>query len=198
MLLPFEGDFVHTGIGGVMASVAKANQEWKISVLSVAVLLAVIFTFDTAQKSSFTSTQQAGQSSIVLVPREVTLGVGKKKTISVNIDSSEDKISGVELVFSFDPKIVRVDAVLIGDFLPNSTVFINEVDNQAGKARFNVGTLTPRMGEGAVAYVRLTALKAGKTSILPVGVETRVAAVGKTGDVLGKTDGAFVTVQTVQ
>lgn len=182
-----------------------ASNEWKISVLSVAVLLAIVFTFDpiqgrvTSQKtqptSSVPSVQPAKATSSVdlsILPAQSTIKSKGYTTFVVSIDSKSEKVSAVDLRLAFDPKVINIETILPGDFFTNQTVLLNKIDNKKGEATFTLGTLNPRSGRGNVANLEVVSVGKG-TSRITLTNDTKIAIIGQNENALGKTISASVT-----
>ncbi|MBI2267995.1 MAG: hypothetical protein HYU80_00940 [Candidatus Blackburnbacteria bacterium] len=178
-------------------------QEWKISILCVTVLLALVFTIDSTQKITSSNTtpplkqeQEAivNSSRIYLLPKELVVKANKETTVTITIDAPEEKITGAELKIKFDPTVVKIVDILYGDFLEKPTIFLNQVDNKEGKAIFTIGTLTPKPGKGNLAHLKILGVKEGATNI-SLANETKVVALGKTGNIAQTEASSIVRVQ---
>lgn len=181
-----------------------ASNEWKISVLSVAVLLAIVFTFDPIQgrlasqktqpTSSAASVQPAkatGSVDLSILPAQSTIKSKGHTTFVVSIDSKSEKVSAVDLRLAFDPKVINVENILPGDFFTNQTVLLNRIDNKKGEATFTLGTLDPRSGRGNVANLGVVSVGKGTGRII-LTKDTKIAVIGQNQNALGSTHSASV------
>jgi len=87
---------------------------------------------------------------------------------SVLIDTGSNKISGVELQMSYDPKFLQNVDVKAGTFLLKPLVLTKKIDSQKGTITFTLG-ITP--GQKGVS---------GKGTIAVINFSTKPNALGKT------------------
>ena len=119
----------------------------------------------------------AGPSSVYLVPNRTLIRPGSTFTLGAGIDAEVD-LGGFEFTLRFDPEIIQVDQVTLGDFLGSSGRAVRalgpQIDNEAGHVRFggySYGSQPGAAGSGVLAYVVLRARGAGRTLLEPIGVQ---------------------------
>ncbi len=125
------------------------------------------------------------------------LDASSASSVDVMLDSDESEITGVDLVLSFDPKVITSFTVAAptGEntfFGANPTILTNNVDLQNGKAQFTIAiplTSTPKSGNGKVARVNFTVNRAStlKSTQIEFLNTTKVVAHGEPESVLGET-----------
>lgn len=87
-------------------------------------------------------------------------------TFALALDTQGVAVLGVDVQFSFDPAIVQVDSVTVGDWFttaPQSWFFWCDAAETVADVVHVTGTVmtTGRAGAGALAFVHMTALAAG-------------------------------------
>lgn len=121
--------------------------------------------------------------------------IAGKYEVDVNIDSLDNKVTGVELKLSFDPKQLQNVDIVTGDFFTNPTVIQKTIDQANGKITYVLSTpigASEVQGKGTVAVISFTKIGTKETTIgfLP---QTLVSAKGQDQSVLKKTVGASIT-----
>lgn len=58
----------------------------------------------------------------------------------INVEPNGNKVTGVQLELSYDPKVITVTDIKPGSFFPKPTVLDKVIDTAAGKAILTVGT----------------------------------------------------------
>lgn len=137
------------------------------------------------------STQVAIQpTSITLTSEGTQYRVGGEISVSVNISSSE-KVDGVDLIISFDPKVLTAKEASLGSIFSDYPQ--NRVDNISG--RVAISGITSQAGgvipQGEFGKLNFTAKAAGTTKIsfeFSPGqtVDTNVIESGTGKDILEK------------
>ncbi len=114
----------------------------------------------------------AGSATMAIVPPSSLVALsGQPFTVSVVISDVVD-LGGFEFTLSFDPQIVHVSAVSLGDF-PGSTgrtisALPVQIDNSAGTVAFGAfsfGTQAGPSGSGVIAQVAMVPQAAGTTPL---------------------------------
>ena len=132
------------------------------------------------------SDTSAAEAPTILHPDPLSLGLrsGDQGVISIRIDNVQN-LYGVEFHLKFDPNVVQVvDAdsskpgvqIAPGDWLKNTFVAVNKVDNTAGTIDFAVTLLNPAppiSGSGVVATITFSAKGNGSS---PIQVEKAIIA----------------------
>ncbi len=137
-------------------------------------------------------TKVMGHTLLSLSPRNAVIS-SYSGSLDVLIDSHGDKVTGVQLDISYDPKIVTNVAILPGDFFAKPQVLLKNIDPALGKI-FYILVLPPQekaaTGSGKVATISFSA---NGTSTVSFGPKTKVTAEGAATSVLLQTQDATVT-----
>lgn len=150
-------------------------------------------------------TVSVAHSVLSLSPNPVTVAPGGVGKVSVNIDTSDNPVTAVQLEISFDPKSISNLQVETGPLFQNSVVLIgnnsatNKTANQTGKFTFAFGRTpgqAPITGTGVVATISFSALPGAKSSQLTLLPNTLVTARGVASSVLKSSTGTQVIVGT--
>ncbi|MEK7521370.1 MAG: cohesin domain-containing protein [Patescibacteria group bacterium] len=137
----------------------------------------------------------APASSIEILPKSPTASAGQEFTLSVNMKTSTNEISGAELHITFD-----ADKLTLRDFLPTTslpTVFVSpKIDNTAGTASMTLGAQPSNLfsGEGMIATLKFQAKSLSGSARVDFAPQTLATALSETQDVLVSKTGAQVTV----
>jgi hypothetical protein len=110
----------------------------------------------------------------------------------VNIDSGENKITGAELILTYDPKILSNVDIKTGSFLPSSTVISKQIDTAEGKITFIFGTAQGAkgvQGSGQLAVISFTKTGSGAAEI-DFSPDTLISAEGYDSSVLSEMNSA--------
>ena len=112
-----------------------------------------------------------------LVPTISTVSPSATFTVTVEIEGAVD-LGGFQLALGFDPAVIRVDNVTLGDFLGstgrNTAPLGPEIDNDAGTVRFGAfsfGDLQGPDGDGALSILTLTAQETGSSRLILENVQ---------------------------
>ena len=148
-------------------------------------------------------TVSVAHSVLTLSPNPVTVAPGGVGKVSVNVDTSDNPVTAVQLEISFDSKSLSNVQVETGPLFQNSVVLIgntsasNRTANQTGKFTFAFGRTpgqAPVKGTGIVATISFTVLPGAKTSQLILLPTTLVTARGVANSVLKSSTGTQVVV----
>ena len=128
----------------------------------------------------------AADSQTLLRPDPLSVGLksGEQGAVSILVDNAQ-QMYGVEFHLQFDPDVVEVvDAdstkpgvqIKPGDWLSNTFVAVNKVDNETGKIDFAVTLLNPAppvSGSGPIATITFKAKNDGNS---PLKVDKEIIA----------------------
>lgn len=119
---------------------------------------------------------------------------GKYET-DINIDTTDNKVTGVQLEVSFDPLVLRNVDIVSGDFLTDPVVIQKTIDQANGTITYVLGAPlggSGMQGKGVVAVISFTKAGNAETTIgfLP---QTLVTAEGQDESVLKETAGASIS-----
>ena len=119
----------------------------------------------------------AGPATVRVAPGNSMVASGETFTVAVKIEGAVD-LGGFQLAMNFDPAVVQVDDVTLGNFLGStgrSTVPLGpEIDNDTGTMRLNAfsfGDLQGPDGDGALASLTLTAQETGSSPLILENVQ---------------------------
>lgn len=99
---------------------------------------------------------------------------GEQFSVSLRVQSQQG-ISSLPLLISFDPGFIQIAGVTEGDFMKSQgsqTEFRPQIDGAAGRVFVSVSRASepPAKGDGAVLTVNARAIRAGNTSIQLLGI----------------------------
>jgi hypothetical protein len=114
---------------------------------------------------------------LYLEPADLSITPSKDFNVELNTDSIAN-LKGYSVTLSYDPALVRLQEVAEGPFLSEKgeTFFNKTIDNNKGTALIDCVLLGPNLstsGDGTLATLFFTCLKAGSTSITFKLVKTR-------------------------
>ncbi|EKD86756.1 MAG: hypothetical protein ACD_37C00157G0002 [uncultured bacterium] len=116
--------------------------------------------------------------------------------VDVNIDSSDNRITGAQLEITYDPKVLTKVDIKPGEFLPDPVVILKKIDVQNGKISYVIGSQLGENGvEGAGSIAVITFSKVGsqETTIdfLP---QTLITAEGSDQSVLKESVSGIISI----
>lgn len=122
------------------------------------------------------NTNQTPKETVPVVVAETTLSLTSPRasesgtlTSDVVINTHGNKVTAVQLEFSYDPKVLGSFELKPGTFFSSSVELLNKVDKQNGKISYALGNGLGQkgvQGQGVVATLSFTKLKLiGTTSI---------------------------------
>lgn len=147
--------------------------------------------------SNATPTPDVAHSVLSLMPNPVNVVAGGAGRVDVNIDTSDNSVTAVQLELSYDPKVLRNVVVTPGPLFTGAVVLINKNDPTTGKYTYAFGRTpaqTPVTGTGVVATVSFTAVASATPSQLTLLPSTLVTARGVATSVLKSSTGTQVIV----
>jgi hypothetical protein len=139
----------------------------------------------------------AAQTRLFLSPNPLSVA-SASGSINVDIDTSENMVTAVQLELIYDPKVltaVDIASPSANSFFANPIILLKKIDPLTGKISYALGippTGKGVKGNGTVATITFRKLiPSGQTtvSVLP---ETQVTAEGVTGSVLKEALGATI------
>lgn len=167
-------------------------------VILTAVLLVISFNVRRSSTPSSTTTKQVQTNfahTNLSVSSDVRIASGSGAYVTdVNIDSGDNKVTGVELLLSYDPKVLGSVDIKAGTFLTSPVVLGKQIDTTKGTISYILGTAQGThgvKGTGQVAVISFTKVGTGNTTIdfLP---DTLVTAEGYNQSVLNQTSSAVI------
>jgi hypothetical protein len=147
-------------------------------------------------------TPDVAHTTLSLQPNPVEVGNGRQTSVGVEIDTSDNNVTAVQLELTYDPKMLSNVKVTPGVLFPNATVLIDDNDTKTGKYTYAFG-IQPNQktvsGQGTVAKITFTARGAVGTQselILDTNQDkpTLVTARAVAGSVLKEARGTTVVI----
>lgn len=178
--------------------------------LVLVTIILFIIALNTGERQTSTQTMQQpttqptptpiAHTTLTLSPNPVDLLSGKQGTVDVMIDTSDNKVTAVQLELIYDPLIIGNLKIVPGKLLPNAVVLINKNDAKTGRMTYAFG-IAPNQptvnGKGVVATITFTARGAlGTQSSLTLLPTTLVTAQGVSDSVLKSSSGTVVNIVT--
>lgn len=135
---------------------------------------------------------------LTLSPNPVNVSSTKQGAVDVMIDTSDNKVTAIQLELMYDPLVVSNVKVVPGRLLPNAVVLIDKNDIKTGRITYAFG-IQPNQptvsGQGEVATITFTARGTiGTQSSLTLLPTTLVTAQGITESVLKASNGTVVNI----
>lgn len=136
-------------------------------------------------------------SVLTLSPNPINVLPGGQGQVSVNIDTSDNSVTAVQLELAYDPNSITNVKVTAGSLFQNPVVLIDKNNAQTGRYTYAFG-ITPNhptiQGTGTVATVSFTAKSSNGTSQLALLPTSLVTARGITTSVLKSATGTIVSI----
>jgi hypothetical protein len=142
-------------------------------------------------------TISVAHSVLSLKPNPVKVVPGGVGQVSVEINTSDNPVTAVQLELSYDPKVLSNVQIVPGPLFQNSVVLINKNDPATGKFTYAFGrtpSQAPVQGTGVVATITFTARASATPSQLTLLPTTLVTARGVATSVLKSSSGTQVIV----
>lgn len=108
----------------------------KIITLSITVIvLALGIIFNNQNKNI--NEKASSDTKLFISPSSQDAHVNDSFTVQIGLDSGTNKVTGIDLVVKFDPKVVQINEVKATAESANlNTIIKNEIDNSTGKIRY--------------------------------------------------------------
>lgn len=135
-------------------------------------------------------------------PNPVIVGPGRQGQVAVNIDTSDNDVTAVQLEIGYDPNVLTNVKVTPGAMFTNPVQLLNRNNPAAGRYTYAVG-IPPNgkvlRGQGVVADITFTtkATALGTSTQLGLLPTSLVSAQGVAQSVMKSATGAVITVNTV-
>ena len=112
-----------------------------------------------------TTTQAATGALLSFSPTQKVIKVGEEFDVGLLLDTKGVETSGTDVIINYDPAVVEVLDVRPGILYQKYP--LNEIDALGGKIGFSAVAEPPKTfsGKGALAYLKLKALKAGTATL---------------------------------
>lgn len=137
-------------------------------------------------------------SVLTLSPNPVTVVAGKEGTVAVNIDTSDNEVTAIQLEIAYDPNLIANVKVTPGAIFENPVLLINKNNVKEGRYTYAYGIMPNRptiQGVGTVANITFTALnKPGERLQLALLPTSLVTARGISESVLKSASGTLIEI----
>jgi hypothetical protein len=137
-------------------------------------------------------------SILNLSPKPISVLPGQKGSVDVNINTSGNEVTAIQLEIAYDPNMISNVQVSAGGLFANPVVLIDKNTVKEGRYTYAYGITpnhSPILGNGTVATISFTALdKPGKSSQLALLPSTLVTARGISTSVLKLAEGTLVQI----
>jgi hypothetical protein len=166
-------------------------------VLVTVVLFVVAFRAGKQQQAPVVAPSPAASNPSSMVPAHTALSMtsealtvasGQQGKVDVNIDTSDNAVTAVQLELQYDPMVVSNVQVASGPLFPSPVVLINKNDPKTGRVTYAFGILPNHptvQGTGSIATITFTAKgAAGKQAEFTLLPSTLVTARGVSESVL--------------
>lgn len=141
-------------------------------------------------------------TTLNLSPNPVVVAPGKQGSVEVNIDTSDNQVTAIQLEIAYDPNIITNIKVSPGPLFANAVMLMNHNKKTAGRYVYALGIMpnSPTInGNGQAATITFTAIgKAGQTSQLALLPTSLATARGISNSVLKQTSGTLVKISTTK
>jgi hypothetical protein len=130
--------------------------------------------------------------TLSLVPTIVNLEPGQTTVLDLSLDSDSEEVTAIELYLDYDTTKIEVTDIASTEILPQ--ILAKELKSTEGSNAILLSSPgSDPVKNGVAGRIHIKALEAGKTT-LKIGNNTKVSAVGKSGDVLGAVESSEVTI----
>jgi hypothetical protein len=102
------------------------------------------------------------QIDLYLDPEITSAKVGDEVNFSVRINSNNLLLIAAETYFSYNPKVLTIDAIQPGTIFSSPNILLNKIDSQLGKISYAIGTFQPIASNGLLFRI------SGKIKSLPI------------------------------
>lgn len=137
-------------------------------------------------------------TTLTLSPNPVSVQPGKQGSVEVNIDSTNNEVTAVQLEIAYDPNFITNVQVKPGPLFETPVLLINKNNVKEGRYTYAFGIMPNRpvvQGIGVVATITFTALNnPGKDSQLALLPTTLVTARGVSESVLKSASGTLIQI----
>lgn len=134
--------------------------------------------------------------SLSVLPSQMTLEKGQETTFDISLDSAEEEVTAVELALTYAQSVIQITDIKPSTKLPQ---IIGKELTKPGQANAillaSPGSITK--SGGVIATITIKAVGSGNATIR-FDTNTKVSAVGKSGDVLVGINPSEITVNDSQ
>lgn len=136
---------------------------------------------------------------LLLSPNPLTIS-SLSGSLEVKLDAKDEKVTGVQLELSFEPKVITKITVQAATFFTNPVILINDVNYKTGRISYALAiapAAEAQGGKGVLATIEFTA-QAGTAQTTQINLlpKTLVTARGVASSVLKETSGATINFAT--
>ena len=152
-------------------------------------------------QTQVTPTLAMAHSVLTMSPNPVNILPGGQGQVSVNIDTSDNDDTAVQLELAYDPNVITNVKVTPGPLFQNPVILIDKNNVQTGRYTYAFG-ITPNhptvRGTGAVATITFTAKNTRGSSQLALLPTSLVTARGISASVMKSATGTLINVGSAQ
>ena len=148
--------------------------------------------------------EAAAATNLSIAPVKQTLGTGQDFTFSVNMDTGNNKVTGIDLILNFDPQVLQISSIQRGSGITalNNTLRQN-FDNTGGTISFATFTLDKSLAVNG-SGVEVLNIKAKTTpganfgnSLITFDPSTAISATSESQNVLAGGIPGTITIANV-
>ncbi len=114
------------------------------------------------------------QAYLLIAPEQITLPAdGSSATLQVHIQDA-DQVYGFDVRLSFNPDVIEMQEIQLGEFVDPGFVLVNAVDNVNGTAQYAMTQLNPspaRDGSGVLLRLVLRGINTGGSAVTFTAVQ---------------------------
>lgn len=139
-------------------------------------------------------------SVLTLSPNPVTVIAGKQGSVAVNIDTSDNAVTAIQLEIAYDPNFITNVQVAPAALFGNPVLLINKNNVKEGRYTYAYGIMPNHptvQGVGTVATITFTALDKPGQSQLALLPTTLITARGISESVLKSATGTLIEIGTL-
>lgn len=137
----------------------------------------------------------APATTFSILPSVKTVNVGDDVTLTIQMNTSTNTVTGAELHLTYDPsKLTLKDFTPLSELLP--VVFVSpQIDNTKGTASMSLSAqpANPPQGQGGLATLKFSAKSAG-TATIAFTPQTLATGIGEGTNVLASQNSATLTI----
>ena len=169
---------------------SRLNRYYKYSLLAFSALVFFVVIGYTgyvaleAEPASISQiTSGTGNTTLAFSPSSLTTEPLQDQIVDIKLESGSDKIAGADLTLTYDPDLLSVSKLELGEFLPIQLI-APKLEN--GQVKVTIGAPPDsggKTGSGTIARLTLQ-LKTTQAASLVFAGTTEVVAIGTTGSVV--------------
>lgn len=133
------------------------------------------------------------KADLYMFTTPASFSAGQAFTVTGSVSTNNLALTAADIYLRFDPSKLRFNDASAAAFFPKQVVFEEIVNNQEGKLRIAVGTLSSSSSSGVLFTLKGTVLgTATGSAYLSVAPESRLGIAGQQESVLGLSDPVLI------